>query len=133
LEKAAGLLEYRIDEFGQASLDVKNKLEVSSQCVVFSESEVISLKVKGERREDIAAAINLAIAKRVRNLVNKIGIEADLIFSGGVSHNPGMKRALEEAVGLQITETRMDMSYAGALGAAIFANQNKNLAVEGVV
>lgn len=128
LEKVAGLLNYRIDEFGRASLESKKKLEVSSQCVVFSESEVISLKVKGEKREDIAAAINVAIAKRVRNLVNKLGVEPELIFSGGVSNNPGMRKALEEVVGFPITDTKLDMIYNGALGAAIYAvNYSKNL------
>jgi len=123
LEKVAGLLDYSIDELGQEALKSKKKLSLSSQCVVFAESEIISLKAKGERREDIAAGIHFAAARRVRNLVNRLGIEPELVFSGGVSNNLGMKHALEEIIGHPVKETKLDMVYAGALGAAIYAQK----------
>lgn len=123
LEKIAGILGYRIDELGRESLKSTNVIDISSQCVVFAESEVISLKVQGAKKEDIAAAIHLAVARRVRNLVNRIGIEPDLVFTGGVSNNKGMRVALEKIVGFPITPIKMDTIYAGALGAAIFAVQ----------
>lgn len=123
LEKIAELLDYRLEELGQRALQSGKKLEISSQCVVFAESEVISLKARGERREDIAAAVHLASARRVRNLVNRLGLEPELVFSGGVSNNAGMKRALEELIGHPIQRTRLDMTYAGGLGAAVYAQR----------
>ena len=123
LEKVAELLDYQLEELGEKALLAEKKLEVSSQCVVFAESEVISLKAKGERREDIAAAIHFASARRVRNLVNRLGLDPELVFSGGVSNNPGMKFALEELIGHPIKTTKIDMVYAGALGAAVFAQR----------
>ena len=123
LEKVAELLDYKLEELGEKALLAEKKLEVSSQCVVFAESEVISLKAKGERREDIAAAIHFASARRVRNLVNRLGLEPELVFSGGVSNNPGMRHALEELIGHPIKTTKLDMVYAGALGAAVFAQR----------
>lgn len=123
LEKVAVLLGYTLKEAGEASLRSTQAVDISSQCVVFAESEVISLKVKGIKPEDIAAAINLSIAKRVKFLVNRIGIEPEILFSGGVSNNPGMRMALEKALGHEIKQTKLDMVYAGALGAAIFAHQ----------
>lgn len=122
LEKVALLLGYTLDEVGPASLRAKNEIDISSQCVVFAESEVVSLKVKGAMAEDIAAAINLSIARRVKSLVNRIGIESEILFSGGVSNNPGMRYALEKVLGEKIKDTKLDMVYAGALGAAIYAN-----------
>lgn len=122
LEKVAILLGYTLAEVGPASLKSTKEVDVSSQCVVFAESEVISLKVNGETAEDIAAAINLSIARRVKSLVNRIGIEPEILFSGGVSNNPGMRYALEKVLGYQIKDTKLDMVYAGALGAAIYAN-----------
>ena len=123
LEKIAELLDYRLDELGQRALQSGKQLEISSQCVVFAESEVISLKARGERREDIAAAVHLAAARRVRNLVNRLGLEPELVFSGGVSNNVGMKGALEGLIGHPIQTTKLDMTYAGALGAAVFAQK----------
>ena len=123
LEKIAELLDYPLGELGSKALQSTKKIEISSQCVVFAESEVISLKAKGERREDIAAGIHFASAGRVRNLVNRLGLEPQLVFSGGVSNNLGMKFALEELIGHPIQTTKIDMVYAGALGAAIFAQK----------
>ncbi|NTW52515.1 MAG: CoA activase [Chlorobiaceae bacterium] len=123
LEKVAELLDYTLEELGEKAKLSEKKLEISSQCVVFAESEVISLKARGERREDIAAAIHFASARRVRNLVNRVGLEPELVFSGGVSNNPGMRFALEELIGHPIRTTKLDMVYAGALGAAVFAQR----------
>jgi (R)-2-hydroxyacyl-CoA dehydratese activating ATPase len=123
LEKIAELLDFKLEELGDRALQSTRKVAISSQCVVFAESEVISLKVRGEQREDIAAAIHFASARRVRNLVNRIGLEPELLFSGGVSNNKGMKRALEELIGHPISSTKLDTTYAGALGAAVIAQQ----------
>jgi predicted CoA-substrate-specific enzyme activase len=123
LEKIAELLDYSLDELGEKALQATKPVDISSQCVVFAESEVISLKVRGERREDIAAGIHFASARRVRNLVNRIGLESELVFTGGVSNNHGMKRALEELIGLEFSSTKLDSTYAGALGAAVIAQK----------
>jgi predicted CoA-substrate-specific enzyme activase len=123
LEKIAELLGFTLEELGPRALEADRKVEITSQCVVFAESEVISLKAKGERPENIAAGIHFASARRVRNLVNRLGLEPQLVFSGGVSNNPGMKRALEDVIGHPIQTTKIDMTYAGALGAAVFAQR----------
>ena len=123
LEKAAGLLEFTIHELGPASLKAQKSLAVSSQCVVFAESEIISLRARGESREDIAAGLHLASARRVVNLLSRIPLDADLVFTGGVSNNVGMRKTLEKLVGHPFAAPRLDMVYAGALGAAIHAQR----------
>jgi predicted CoA-substrate-specific enzyme activase len=123
LEKAANLLDLTVSEFGPASLKATKELEVSSQCVVFAESEVVSLRAMGETPEDIAAGIHYASAKRVISLLNQIPLEADLVFTGGVSNNVGMKHALEKLLGHPIVVPRLNMVFAGALGAAIYAQK----------
>ncbi len=129
LEKVAQLLDLTTEELGNEALQATKPSDISSQCVVFAESEVISLKAKGEKRADIAAGIHVATARRVRNLFNRIGLEPDLVFSGGVSNNVGMKKAIEQVLGHAISEVKMDTIYAGALGAAVLAQ--KSLAAEG--
>jgi len=123
LEKVAELLELTIDELGPVSLEATKELPISSQCVVFAESEVISLKARGERSADIAAGIHVAAASRARNLLKRLSIEPDLVFTGGVSNNPGMRSALEKLVGHPTVQTRLDLIYAGALGAAAYARK----------
>lgn len=123
LEKVANLLGFTIHEIGPASLKAQNEMDISSQCVVFAESEVISLRAKGESVQDIAAAVHFASAKRVINLLNQIPLEEDLVFTGGVSNNVGMKHALEKLLGHSIVVPHLNMVFAGALGAAIYAQR----------
>lgn len=121
LEKTAEMLDYSLEEIGEKVLTSKKNLQISSQCVVFAESEIISLKARGEQREDIAAGIHYAVARRIKNLVNRLDLEPDLLFSGGVSHNPGMRKALEETLKMPMIIPNFDTVYCGALGAAIYA------------
>jgi predicted CoA-substrate-specific enzyme activase len=123
LEKVAELLDLTLEESGEISLKASGDLEISSQCVVFAESEIITLKASGATKEDIVAAVNLASARRIRTLINRIGLKSELVFSGGVSKNPGMRTALEKIIGHSFAETKLDMLYNGALGAAIFAQK----------
>lgn len=123
LEKVAELLGMPVEELGDCALAATEKAEISSQCVVFGESEVISLKAKGTPLESIAAGIHFASARRVRNLVNRVGLAPNLVFTGGVAKNLGMKGALEEVIGHPISPGKIDMVFAGALGAAALAQR----------
>jgi predicted CoA-substrate-specific enzyme activase len=127
LEKAATLLDLTMYDVGPESLKSTKELEVSSQCVVFAESEVISHRAKGEPAADISAGVHMASAKRVTSLLRAIPLDSDIVFTGGVSNNVGMKRALEKLLGKSIVTPRLDMVFAGCLGAAVYAQR---LAVE---
>jgi len=123
LEKVALLLELGLDELGECALESTQPAEISSQCVVFAESEVISLKARGATREDIAAGIHLATARRIKSLMRKIGLEPTILFTGGVANNPGMCKALEDVLESKLGNASIDATYAGALGAAIYADR----------
>lgn len=123
LEKVGELLELSLEDTSRLALESDKKIEMSSQCVVFAESEIVTLKAKGEKRADIIAAVNNATARRVKNLLNRIGLQKEIIFSGGVSHNLGMKKALEEVIGVPFVTEKIDMTFNGALGAAILAQK----------
>ncbi|MEA4924993.1 MAG: acyl-CoA dehydratase activase [Syntrophomonadaceae bacterium] len=121
LERVANLLDLSIDELGTEAVKSKDPILISSQCVVFAESEAISLRAQGVARKDIAAGIHLATARRVCNQLKRIGLKPDLGFSGGVANNVGMKKAFEDLLGVPIAEVKLDTIFVGALGAAIYA------------
>lgn len=123
LEKTAEMLGYQLSELGDMAMRSTKKLDMSSQCVVFAESEIVSLKAKGEAGEDIAAGVHFAIARRVCNLVNRIGLDPELIFSGGVSNNIGVKHALESLLRRPFVTPRLNTVFCGALGAAMIGQQ----------
>ena len=53
-------------------------------------------------------------------MIRRVGIEPEVTFTGGVSKNIGMVRALEEKLGMKLNVSP-DSHFVGALGAAIFA------------
>jgi predicted CoA-substrate-specific enzyme activase len=127
LEKAAAILGIDLRELGEVALKSKKPAQVSSQCAVFAESEVISLRARGARENleeisaDIAAGVHYSTARRVHNLLGRIGIEPEIVFTGGVSNNVGMWKVLEEEIGARFTPAKLDLIFAGALGAAVHA------------
>lgn len=121
LEKIANVLGYDVTEMGEASLRADRPEDINSTCVVFAESEVISSRARGASAENLAAGIHLSVANRVYGLLNRVGIESNVLFTGGVSNNAGMKKAFENLLGIKIAESRLDTVFAGALGAAVFA------------
>ncbi|MDR3296374.1 MAG: acyl-CoA dehydratase activase [Clostridiales Family XIII bacterium] len=132
LEKVATLLELSIDELGQQAIQSEAPVDISSQCVVFAESEIISLRARGYETQDIAAGVHLATAKRVKTLLSRVGIVPGVFFSGGVSNNIGMRKTIEDQLGEKILPVQLDPIYAGALGAAVLASQLlKNKAADG--
>jgi predicted CoA-substrate-specific enzyme activase len=123
LEKTAYLLGMPVEELGAAALLANKPADISSQCVVFAESEVISLKARGESTANIAAGVHIATARRIRGLLNRLDIERGILFSGGVSNNEGMRRAVEQVMEIELARPRLDTTYNGALGAAILAQR----------
>ncbi|MDR2131953.1 MAG: acyl-CoA dehydratase activase [Clostridiales Family XIII bacterium] len=125
LEKAAYLMDISMQDLGKEALKAEKPADISSQCVVFAESELISLRAKGESRANIAAGIHIATARRIKNQINRLGLSPELVFSGGVSNNHGMRAAIEDVLGIKTTALRLDAIFAGALGAAILAQGNE--------
>jgi predicted CoA-substrate-specific enzyme activase len=109
-----------LEEIGPLSLEGKNPVRLSTVCTVFVESDIMSYLGAGKRVDDILAGIHGAIAARTVSLVRRIAIEEDVTFTGGVSRNVGMVRALEEKLGLSLNVSS-ESQYMGAIGAALFA------------
>lgn len=120
LEVMAGVLEVDINEMGSISLLSKEPCQISSTCTVFAESEMVSLRAEGKRREDIIAGIHKAMAHRIAIMGRSVGFKKEVVLTGGVAKNVGIKRAMEEEIGLQILIPE-EPQIIGALGAAILA------------
>jgi len=116
----ARALEIDLADMGDLSLKSTTRVEVSSMCTVFAETEVVSLIAGSANKEDIIAGIHRAIARRVGTMAENIGIRQQVMMTGGVAKNIGVVRALEEKLGTAILVTE-EPQIVGALGAAIFA------------
>ncbi len=120
-EAMARVLEISLQDLSELSLVAKSPAQITSQCSVFAESEVITLLNEGAEISDIAAGINESIAARLASMVRKVGLEEDVSVSGGCAKNRGLIAALEKKLGVRVKGLGMDPQVIGALGAAIIA------------
>ncbi len=123
LERIANVLEMDVKQIGETSLKSKDPVDISAQCIVFAESEVVSERAKGKDVADIAYGIHKSVVRRVYSLLKRVGIEENVLFTGGVSNNEGVRHAFEELIGSVFQVPKLDTVYAGAFGAAVYADK----------
>jgi len=99
----------------------ENASNITSQCSVFAESEVVTLINEGYDLPNIIAGINNSVAARLNSMVRRVGLVEDLALTGGCSKNQGLVKSVETKLGVTVRQLPMDPQIAGAIGAAIFA------------
>lgn len=123
IEAMARALQITTEEMGDYSLRHTKELATNAQCVVFAESEVISLIHAKESREDIAYGVHMGIANRIASMIRRVGLTDKYTFVGGPGYNKGliscMSKVFEREI--RVAEDNMFMS---AIGAAIFGTEN---------
>ena len=122
-ESMARAFEMSLDEFSNLSLTAKNVIPITAQCAVFAESEVISLVGEGKPMEEIAAGIQLSVAKRCFVMAKKAGAADSVTRTGGCAKNEGLKKAIEKVLKINVVDLPTDPQLMGALGAAEYARQ----------
>jgi predicted CoA-substrate-specific enzyme activase len=122
LEIMAKTLGFNIESFGYQCNGDSNDIKINSMCTVFAESEVIGLIAKGVKRELIATAIHNSIASRVIALIKRIGINNDVVFTGGCARNKYLQILFENSFRTKI-HVHENPDMLAALGAALYAQQ----------
>ncbi len=120
LEIIAEALEIELEDLGALSRQATKDLLLSNQCVIFAETEILSLVSEGMEIPDIVKALHRSVARRTSAMAKSIGLSHDIAMSGGVAKNVGMFDALQEA--LKCDMVRLDKPQVnGAYGAALIA------------
>ncbi len=122
-EAMARSFEMSLPEFSKLSLTAKNVIPITAQCTVFAESEVITLVGEGKPMDEIAAGIQMAVAKRCFVMAKKAGATDSITLTGGCAKNDGLKQAIEHVLKLKVVNLSTDPQLMGALGAAEYARQ----------
>ena len=122
-EAMARSFELSLPEFSKLSLTAKNVIPITAQCTVFAESEVITLVGEGKPTDEIAAGIEMAVAKRCFVMAKKAGATDSITLTGGCAKNDGLKEAIEHVLKLKVVNLKTDPQLMGALGAAEYARQ----------
>jgi predicted CoA-substrate-specific enzyme activase len=122
-EAMARSFEMTLQEFSKLSLTAKNVIPITAQCTVFAESEVITLVGENKPMNEIAAGIQMSVAKRCFVMAKKAGATDSITLTGGCAKNHGLKKAIEQVLRLKVVELTTDPQLMGALGAAEYARQ----------
>ena len=93
---------------------------IDSTCAIFAETEVVAQRSKGVPIEDILGGAHRALSHRVAIMGSGVGFKGQVVFTGGVARNMGVKSALEREIGREIW-VPPDPQLVGALGAALTA------------
>jgi predicted CoA-substrate-specific enzyme activase len=120
-EAMARTLRTTVEDLGNMSLEAKEPTPISSTCSVFAESEVITAINKGIDHRDIAGGIHESIARRLTAMVNRVGLAQEVVLTGGCAKNKGLRKSLEDMLGVKMVDLPCDPQINGALGAALYA------------
>ena len=122
MEVFSDLLGVPIIDVGDRSFEFEGEAPaaVSNTCVVYAKSEATGLLRKGWSIEEVLAAYCKAMAERIYELIERLGVKAGFAVTGGMAKNRGVMDRLMSMVGLERMQTEWDTQIAGAAGAALF-------------
>lgn len=123
IEAMARALQISTEQMGEFSLNHTKELATNAQCVVFAESEVISLIHSKESREDIAYGVHMGIANRIASMIRRIGLSDNFTMVGGPAFNKGLVSCMSKVFGRDI-KTPDNNQFVSAIGAALYAAEN---------
>jgi benzoyl-CoA reductase subunit D len=125
IEAMARALEVKTKDMGPLAVKAERASSINASCVIFGESDVVSLIHRQESKPEIARAVYDAMADRVSSMIHRLGINPEVVLVGGVARDPGFIASLNRKLGLTVTIPEFP-EYVGALGAAlIVASRSK--------
>ena len=120
IEAMARALELKMEDMGPLSLKAERASEINASCVIFGESDVVTLIHRQESKPEIARAVFDAMADRISSMVRRLGINPDVVLVGGVAKDVGFVASLKRKLGVDVLVPDFP-EFAGALGAALVA------------
>ena len=120
LQIIARVLQIDIKDVGPLSLKAKNPVTFTTGCAVFGESEAVSRVAEGIAKEDILAGVHNALAAKISNLIDHVGLEEECAIAGGGALDVGLIMRVEEKLGVHLVVPPQPQITA-ALGAALVA------------
>jgi benzoyl-CoA reductase subunit D len=120
IEAMARALEVKMEDMGPLSLKAERASPINASCVIFGESDVVTLIHRQESKPEIARAVFDAMADRISSMVYRLGVNPDVVLVGGVANDVGFVASLKRKLGIDIFIPE-NPEFAGAVGAALTA------------
>ncbi len=122
-EIAARIIDTPLSRFGDLSLNPGSSVSINSTCVVFAESEIVSLLAEGTGKEKIIKGLHESVAKRVVNMIGNMDLGENIYIDGGPAMNPGLVRCIENEL-LTHVHVLPSPQFTVAYGAAMIFSQS---------
>jgi predicted CoA-substrate-specific enzyme activase len=119
-EQAARILDVPLTDFAILAENAENDIDINSTCVVFAESEIVSLLAEGVRKEDIIRALMYSVARRIAGFIgfaDETG-ESGVYLDGGPARNRALVSALSDELNTTV-HTLEEPQFTVAYGAAL--------------
>ena len=120
LETMARIVDVPVKELGPLALGRTEDISIDTQCVVFAESEVISLIHQQVSPPNIIHAIHQGLASKISSIALRSSVREPLLMIGAAAANSDLVTCLEDKLGGSII-VPAEHEYVSALGAAVFA------------
>jgi len=123
LEVMSRTLGITFEELGAMAQRAPGSIELSSRCSIFAETEVLHFLQKGYDKPDLASGVCKSMADRVMALVRRVGVDKEVMMTGGVAKNVAVRAELERMLNVRMLTPNLDPQIMGAYGAAVLAQR----------
>jgi len=120
LDAMAKVLGVPVEEMGAFAQRSTAEVSITSTCVAFAESEVVSQVHRQTPKQDILHGLHKSIASRVFSLSRRVDLEGAVALCGGLARNVGIVTWLQTLRGEPLTVPAQPQ-IVSALGAALIA------------
>jgi benzoyl-CoA reductase subunit D len=118
VEAVARAFETTVDKMADLYNHSTREIAMNAHCVVFAESDMVTLIHSQAAKPDIVRAVLAAIADRIVSMMRRAGVENDIAAIGGVASNGGFIAAVEKEMKIKLIVPE-EPQYVSAIGAAI--------------
>jgi len=123
IEVISEALQVNIEEISSLVLNAKEKVNITSQCAVFAESEVIAHVNEGKPVDAILAGIIESLGRSLVAMAKRLLIEEDIFVSGGMAKNRALIEVMQEHLEEKLNPAEPEPQLVGAIGAALLVKE----------
>ncbi|MBW1811069.1 MAG: hypothetical protein JRJ87_22960 [Deltaproteobacteria bacterium] len=120
LDAMAKVMGVAVERMGPLSLESTADVNITSMCVAFAESEVVSQVHRQTPKQDILKGIHKSIATRIFGMLSRIDLQKQTAAIGGLALNIGILTCLEKMMNDKLIVPQ-NPQIISALGAARLA------------
>jgi predicted CoA-substrate-specific enzyme activase len=123
IEKIASILNCSLNALSQTVPDDDSIFSINSTCVVFAETEIISLVAQGKSVKEIANSFYYSLANRIASSVKAFGLKETVVLTGGLGSHKCLVYWLQKLLCCKVFVPDFSQ-YSAAYGAALLAKEN---------